>query len=118
MTSMKNLNDNIFLIRFKVLYEFYKATFLNDMTSSDVVEELVKTLEINRKFLFANLVYNKVYGYVNKEDLPTSFYITHRGIKFIEKITDGNMEYNDQDIINDSDHIVRLFQEGAEKYGQ
>jgi hypothetical protein len=114
---MMNLSDNVFLIRFKALYEFYKAAMSNNMEPENIMNELARSLGISRMFLYGNLRYLDVFDYLNSDEKQINFTITFRGIKLIEKVTEGNVSYTDDNILNDSDQIIRLFLEGAEKYG-
>ncbi len=113
-----NLNDNVFLIRFKSLYELYKQAFVNEgEINEQILIELVDVLKISRKFIYANLMYLKTYGYVDDVEGSVGFLLTYRGIQLIETVTDGNMNFSDDDMIKNSNQIIRLFQEGVSKYG-
>ncbi len=91
-----------------MLYEFYKKGFLLDIKSEEIVNELVKSLHMDSKFVFSNLYYLSRCGYLSSKD--SVFDITYRGIKFVEKVTDGNVSFSDKDIISNKDFIVTQFQ--------
>ncbi len=113
-----NLNDNVFLIRFKSLYELYKQAFINEGEINEkLLIELVDLLKISHKFIYANLMYLKTYGYVDNVEGTGGFVLTYRGIQLIEVVTDGNMKFSDDNITENSNQIIRLFQEGVVRYG-
>jgi hypothetical protein len=110
-TEKPSLSDNVFLIRFKALYEFYKQAFINPNTSGAIlISNLAKTIDINLKFLFANITYLERFGYLQSVEIPDEFNITYRGTKFVERITDGDVSFSDEDIISNKDAIITWFQ--------
>lgn len=114
-TEKLTLSDNIFTIRFKILYEFYKNAFIRENDSINTINNLAKELKLDRRFLFSNIKYLETFGYLNSDDTDTLFEITYRGTKLVELITYGRIDYNDNNMIDDSNFIVRKFQEGINK---
>lgn len=102
--------DNIYLIRFKILYDFYEDYFYNKYNNDDIeiTNHLQDMFGLSSRFLYRNLSYLIKTGYLNDQQ---STNITFKGIKFIETVTDGKFDFPYEQIKNQEPFIIRKFQE-------
>lgn len=99
--------DNIYLVRFKILDEFYGDYFYDKYgdNTAEILNILKKELNVNYTFLQRNLDYLTECGYLGSGG------ITFKGIKFIELVTDGRLNFDYEQVKNQEPFIVRKFQE-------
>ena len=102
--------DNMYLIRFKMLYAFYEDYFYRTYNNDDmeILAYLQNELDLSSLFLQRNLDYMIGSGYIGDDKKITS--ISFKGIKFVEEVTDGQLHYNDQSIKQNEGHISNKFQ--------
>lgn len=104
--------NNIYVVRFKMLYSFYEDYFYSkyDHDELAILEYLKNELDVNSIFLSKNMEYLLAGGYLgDRGDMAT---ISYKGIKFIENITSGEFDYTHDMIKTDQDHIINMFQKG------
>jgi hypothetical protein len=113
MTNRTNLEmenfDNIYLIRFKVLYAYYNEYFFGS-------RNLFKTTPMSKndsEFISKTLLYLEQNDYLRmipKDNDEATFHIKFKGIKLVDKITDGDVEFTDDEINKSKVKIISMFQ--------
>lgn len=104
--------DNIYVVRFRMLYAFYEDYFYKKHNNDDmeILASMQHELDLSSLFLQRNLDYLLASGYLgDRGDVVT---ISYKGIKFIENITDGVFDYSYESINVNRDHIITMFQRG------
>ena len=110
---MEYSNNNIFVFRFKILYHFYEKLFWR-IHDDDILGFLKTKYDITSAFLFNNVEYLRNSGYLQYAEpkLAIDLGISYKGIQFVECITDGNMDFDDENISQESlNQIRRKFKE-------
>lgn len=114
MTQEKSnpLDNNIFVLRFQILYEYYRKYFYNNQKDFNIIDTIQDKYNLTPVFLFNNLTYLRETGYINESGLKVfgNYDISFKGIKFVEEITDGKLDYDISN--NDVSLIRRKFSEG------
>lgn len=113
MVTTEYSNDNIFVIRYRILYYFYQKLFSNKY-GVEIIDILEYEFGLSRQFLSSNVLYLRNSGYLGYMDPKTQLElgITFKGIRLIEEVTGGNLNYDIKDIRSDeASFIRRLFRE-------
>lgn len=106
--------DNIYMIRFKILDEFYGDYFYSKYDGD--IPEMKKffsgEFDVSDSFIERNIAYLMACGYIGHDKNGKYTGISMKGIKFVEGVTDGEFNYPFEKMKMDKTHIINKFQSG------
>ncbi len=108
-SEMENF-DNVYLVRFKVLYSYYNEYFFS---KRNLFRNITPMIKINVDFVERTLIYLSENGYlrtIEKENDDATFHIKYKGIKLVDRITDGEINFTDDEINKSKVKIISMFQ--------
>lgn len=106
---------NVFDLRYRILREYYDSFFIDEEPLRfQTVLDLFRKENLVPRYILMNTVYLLAYQYLTQEG--TEYRISARGIKFIEDLTKGDMQYAlylDDSLprykVDQSEYVGRLF---------
>ena|ERR1044072_3260586 len=111
---------NIHELRYRILKEYYDSFFIDDEPLRfATILDLFKKINLLPRFILANTIYLLVYKYIVKEG--NEYRISARGIRFIEDITEGDIDYAlffEDSIPSYKDDQVKMLADVFEKFNE